>query len=278
MGAVVLAGGPWLFFRAEGTPPAIEAPGAIVTGAAGGSWTVRVADADAGLKGIRVSVDHAGGEITIAEDTLPGSVWMGGDTPGREIPVELTAAQVASIEGDARLVVAATDWSLCANLAQREVAIEIDLSPPRVEVNSGLTYVKHGGSGAVAYRVSEDSARDGVEVEGRFFQGHPRPGAGPRERMAIFAIPADAPKDPSIEVVAYDAVGNRASSDWAVVAQYKGLPTSRIELDDRFMKRILPRFGRTWSEDGEATAAAFDSINRELRALLDPVSFLHVDA
>ena len=45
----------------------------------------------------------------------------------------------------------------------------------------------------------------------------------------------------NVSTIYYDAVGNRASTDWAVVPQYKGLPTSRIELDDRFMKRILPR-------------------------------------
>jgi murein DD-endopeptidase MepM/ murein hydrolase activator NlpD len=262
----VLMVGPWLFFRAEGGPPLLVTPPEIVTGPTGGSFTIGFADDGAGLKGIRVSLVHAGGETMLVQETLPGELLMGGVTATHEVEVKLDAELIAGLKGDPKLRIAATDWSLLANLSQRELPIEIDRVPPRVEATSGLTYVKHGGSGAVAYTVSDDSARDGVLVGEVFFQGYPKPGSAPGERVAIFAIPADAARNPEIVVMAEDAVGNRATGTWAVVPQYRAQPKDDIRLDARFMERILPRFDKPGTGESKAVAQAFDSVNQELRA------------
>lgn len=262
----LMATGSWLFFRAEGKPPVLSAPAKIVMGASGGEWTIGFVDADAGLKHIRVVAVHDAGELALAQTTLAGEILRGGSVNTHEVQVILGPEQVATLGEAAKLRIEATDWSLFMNLTQREVPIEIDRVPPRVEVHSGLTYVRHGGSGAVAYRVSDDATQDGVQVGKAFFPGYPKPGAGPGERVALFAIPADAPRDPEIEVVAEDVVGNRARAGWAVVPQYKELPEARIELDKRFIERVLPRFGKAVPEQSDALAKAFDGVNTELRA------------
>jgi murein DD-endopeptidase MepM/ murein hydrolase activator NlpD len=191
---------------------------------------------------------------------------MGGSTTAHEVRITLSPEQMTSVKGDAKLRIAATDWSLFPNFSEREVPIEIDRVPPQVEATSGLTYVKHGGSGAVAYSVSSDTARDGVLVGDTFFQGYPKPGGGPDDRVAIFAIPADAKRDPQIVVMAEDSVGNRATGEWAVVPQYRAQPKDDIRLDTRFMKRVLPRFGKPGEGESDVVAQAFHSVNSELRA------------
>ena len=48
------------------------------------------------------------------------------------------------------------------NLAEREIPVSVDRKKPRIQVFTGLTYVQRGGSGIVAYSISEPSTRDGV--------------------------------------------------------------------------------------------------------------------
>ena len=144
-----------------------------------------------------------------------------------------------------------------------EIPVEIDLDPPRVQVSSGLTYVKQGGSGAVNYSVSEAVAADGVQVGDHRFQGHPVPG-GSGERIAIFAIPTDVPADVTPRVFAEDRAGNTATARWPVVVKPRAMPEGNVTLGASFLENVVPRLTRVTA--GTDLKQAFHKINTELRA------------
>ena len=177
-------------------------------------------------------------------------------------------------QGEGFLIVEASDWAwtnlLTGNKATLEIPFSVDLKPPRLSVDTGLTYLNHGGSGAVVYRLGEEVERDGVEVGDAFFPGAPFPGATDDRRAAIFAIPRNAEKNPKILVIAEDAAGNRAVRSWATRPKARAFDDVPIRLGSSFLTGKIPELREVLSEkfdlDQDDPVAAFQVINRDVRA------------
>ena len=99
-----------------------------------------------------IHADHPDG-ISLAAKTYRGSLMWGGTPSSRRqtIEVAIDPKALGLADGEATLAVTARDWSwrdgLDGNTGVLEVPITIDTSPPRVSLESGLTYVHRGGSG-----------------------------------------------------------------------------------------------------------------------------------
>jgi murein DD-endopeptidase MepM/ murein hydrolase activator NlpD len=277
---VFLAGGGIVWYRAEGTPPSVTGPDELLLGSSGATVTIDLIDERSGLREVEVAVREAGdsGEATILlQRSFPGAVTTGGE-PNRPEQVEVTLDPKALnlTDGEATLVVTVRDWSwrngLLGNEAVFETALEVDLRKPRVQVDTGLTYVERGGAGAVTYTLGEPTTRDGVQVADVFFRGYPAPGTNgdtaATRRVALYAVPTDAPPNPKIEVIAEDRAGNLGRAAWPVVVKERVLPVANITLPKRFLDvktRNLADAENIPYDDAEP-ARAFDQINTELRA------------
>lgn len=265
---VVLGAGALLWVRAEGDAPVLEAPTELVVGAQGATVKIHAADLGSGLRSLRAVLVHPGGETVLLDETYPGNLLSGGVHYEQESEVDLDPGRLADVHGAAFLRISARDWSwrdgLDGNETRRDVALQIDLEPPRIDVLTGLTYVKQGGSGSVAYRVSEPTSRDGVRVGDGEYRGYPLPGGDASDRIALFAVPADGPPDPAVRVFAVDPAGNESETSWAVVVQPEKRPASRVRLTRDFLETVVPRLAPPGH--GDDLAAAFDEVNTRVRA------------
>jgi murein DD-endopeptidase MepM/ murein hydrolase activator NlpD len=207
-----------------------------------------------------------------------GSLATGGGTT-QPVPIELglDARALGLREGEATLEVSARDWSwaswLRGNRTELAIPLRVDLTPPRLGVETGLSYVARGGTGAVAYSVSEAVTRDGVEVAGTFYPGFPFPDAGAApgtarqgRRFALYAVHRDAPESPKIQVVAEDAAGNRAAASWPVQFQERRFEEDRIDLGPRFLEQKVPELAAAFDISAPDAVAAFQEINTTRRA------------
>ncbi len=267
-----------LFWRCEGEAPALETPPEIALGRTARSVTLTLADGHSGLREVTVALRQGETVKELQGAHYEGSLATGGGTAGPvalEIPVDARALGLK--EGEAALEVAVRDWSwrgwLRGNRSAVQVPVRVDLSPPRLGVETGLSYVARGGTGAVAYSLSEAVVRDGVEVAGAFYPGFPAPGSGAaggatREgrRVALYAVPRDAPVDPRIQVIAEDAAGNRAAAGWPVVFQERRFSEDRIELGPAFLERKVPELADAFGIQAADPVAAFQEINTRARA------------
>lgn len=266
--------GSLLWWRCEGEAPVVEAPEALAVGREGAEVSLRVTDAGSGLRRVRVALRHAGGEAELhATGQLPGSLVSGGTRkPSEEqVTLRIDPKALGLTEGDAFLDVEAADWSwrsfLSGNLTQESVPVTIDLTPPRLRVAGGLTYVRRGGAASVVYELGEQAERDGVEVGDAFFPGFPLPGAGEAtRRMALFAVPRQAPESPPIRVVAEDAAGNRSAAGWATRVQERRFEDVRINLSQGFLQSKVTSLAGSLGIDAADPVAAFQRINTETRA------------
>ncbi len=267
-----IVAGSALWLRCEGNPPDLRAPEAVYVGREGTSVAIGASDVQSGVHTLKVVLRHAGGETVLFEREYPGNPFTGGDL-GPEVPeaqLEIDPKALGLREGGAFLVVDATDWSwarfLRGNTTHREIPLTVDLHAPRVSVGNGLTYVRRGGSGSVVYRLDEEAARDGVEVDDRFFPGVPLPGADEGARFALFGIARDVPANPRIQVVAEDRAGNRSARSWPTRLQERSFDDVPIRLSQRFMETKVPELASALGVDEGSRVADFQKINREVRA------------
>jgi murein DD-endopeptidase MepM/ murein hydrolase activator NlpD len=265
-GAAAIAG----FLRCEGGPPELRGPERVFVGRSPAQVSVEAVDAGSGIRQLELRVLQRDVRKTLQQASRPGDLARGG---ARGVPERIEAAldpeALGLVEGDARLVAEASDWSwrgwLSGNRASLEIPITVDLTRPRVSVETGQTYVERGGAGAVAYRLAEPVQRDGVVVGDAFFPGRPFPG-DPKRRIALFAIPRDVAPSPRIAVVAVDLAGNEASASWPVNFKERAFDDVRIELGSAFLEKKVRELAEEVGVREPDTIAAFQKINKETRA------------
>jgi murein DD-endopeptidase MepM/ murein hydrolase activator NlpD len=266
--ALLLGGGAFVWIRAEGAAPEVRGPDEIVVGSAGREVELALADRGAGLRQATAVLVHAQGEQVLRTEDWPGSLLTGaarGEEPA-VLAVRIETAGLPRVVKDARLRVSVRDWSwrggLGGNLTLLDLPVRIDREPPRVSVATGLTYVRRGGAGVVVYSVDEETLRDGVDVAGTFFPGHPRG----EQRIAVYAVPSDAPERPEIRVVAEDGAGNVARARWPVVMNERELPHADVRLPESFLEDKVVELARGEDVDTSDLAQAFHVVNSEVRA------------
>ncbi len=157
-------------------------------------------------------------------------------------------------------------------------AINVRLTPPQIAVLSQFHYVNHGGSEMVVYRVTPPDAESGVRVGEYEYRGFPASGAGintgdPALRVAFFALLWDQPLNTPITVFARDGVGNEGSGSFDYRTFPKQFRASTINLDDRFLARVVPPILQNSTElqvdDPNDLLASYLAINRNLRRMND---------
>jgi Peptidase family M23 len=261
--------------RCEGHAPDVSAPDELTLGRDARTVKVEIADEGSGLREAQAVLMHARGEAPLAAQRFPGSaIPLVGPRPTERATLELQIDPRALElpEGTAQLRLTVRDWSwrngLRGNETSLEIPVTVDLHPPRIALRPGLTYASRGGAGALAYRVSEDTVRDGVEVGDRWFPGVPAPGAdaGSGARVALFALPVDAPDASRVRVVAEDGAGNRAVADGRVRVQARSFPEAPMSLSTSFLDGKVVELAGELGIDASDPVQAFSEINTRIRA------------
>jgi murein DD-endopeptidase MepM/ murein hydrolase activator NlpD len=154
--------------------------------------------------------------------------------------------------------------------------VQVRLERPRVAALSTFQYVNLGGSEMVVYTASPPDVQSGVLVGDLEYPGYPAAGAkavpgmnitDPNARIAFFALRYDQDLNTPIRLFARDEAGNTARADFDFRVFPKPFKKSRIELDDKFLDRVVPAIlaGTTEVKPEGDTLAKFLVINGELR-------------
>jgi murein DD-endopeptidase MepM/ murein hydrolase activator NlpD len=259
--AVALVTTGYLFTRLEGTPPLVETDEAAAVIGREHARQVRVSDEGAGLESVRIWIVSGEKEHFLADAVYPGNLFTGAEQSGEQVlEIRIEPKSLELSDGPATLHVEALDYSWRGNRAHVEVPLEIDTRPPRLSVQTGLTYVRRGGTELVVYRIGEEAARHGVQVGDVFFPGfaHPR---DPGLRLAFYSLSPDS-GDARPQVVAVDRAGNGASAETSVEVIERTFPRDEIRLTEGFMRRKAEEIGV--APNGDALGA-YLKINGDLR-------------
>jgi murein DD-endopeptidase MepM/ murein hydrolase activator NlpD len=277
--AVVAAGGAYVYAgRMPGPAIDISKPDKFV----GTATPLEVAVTTPGgtVSALQIVFEQNGKQTTIYTQA-PGGSGTAPQVSGDKIVVsrELGKQTVPDIKsGAARIIVNAARPVLRGMRTIQSSAakdVQVRLERPRVSVVSTFHYVNQGGSEMVVYRVSPEDVESGVLVGDIEYPGFPASGAvvegikiaDPALRVAFYSLLYDQKPDTPMRVFARDAAGNSARADFDFRVFPKAFKKSRIELDDKFLDRVVPAILEGTSEvkpEGD-TLAKFLVINSELR-------------
>jgi len=187
------------------------------------------------------------------------------------------------VSGPARIVVTATRPSLLKLRQLTSTAskdFQVRLEPPRIAVLSTHHYVNHGGAEMVVYKATPADIASGVRVGDVEYPGFAASGAGvegadPSIKVAFFALLYDQPLNTPIVAFARDEAGNQAKASFIDNAFEKPFKKSRIEIDDKFINRVVPEIIENSPElkmtapaqDSPEMLAGFLRLNGELRKI-----------
>ena len=153
--------------------------------------------------------------------------------------------------------------------------VQVRLERPTIAVLSTKHYINLGGTEMIVYRAAPADVESGVQVGDLTYPGYPAAGAkvegvsitDPAVKVAFFALRFDQDVNTPMFAYARDEAGNAARAEFDHLTFPKPFKRSRIELDDRFLDRVVPAILETSPEikpDGD-TLQKFLAINGELR-------------
>ena len=273
-----VAGGAWLWAgRAEG--PRIELRGPerfigqatpldVLVESPGGEFSRVEVTLEQGGRTLPVFTLEQPSQATVKQETAE-RIYIMRPVGKRDIP-ELQA-------GPARIVVRAARPVLYGmRQAESEATrdVEVRLDPPRVAILSTFHFDNHGGAEFVVYRATPADVESGVRVGDRTYPGFPAAGAGipgdDAAKVAFFALLQDQELNTPISLYARDPAGNEATAALDHRPFPKPFRRSRIEIDNRFLDRVVPAIAATTpamniSTEPSARVASFLRINGDLR-------------
>ena len=268
---VVVVGGALLLVwpRLEGQPPVISLPQTPTHLGRANTLEITAKDGDSGLSRLKVTLTQNNKEVTLLDKPLgSGGLWAKGPDQVTE-KVEIKALDLGFAQGPATLAIEARDCSLQGwfhgNLARQAYELNIDTVPPRVTVLSRTVRLNRGGVGLAVYKVSEPTARDGVQVGNRFFRAYAPWPQDPLARMAFFAFADDEDKGAQIKIVVEDQAGNPATASLMVRLKWKEFRDDNINLSNNFLEALAPRFMAEAPPDRQSPLQVFTWVNESLR-------------
>jgi len=274
---LVVGGGAWLWAgRMAGPALDLKQPEKFV--GAGTSLELRAESPDGRFSRLDVSVEQNGKSYPVY--TLDGQQNSASVTPDPAKQVFVMRpigkrAIPALQNGPARVVIrAARPVMYGIRNAESSLTrdVQVRLEPPRVEVLSTFHYVNLGGSEFVVYRATPPDVESGVRVGDKEYRGYPASGVGissdPATRVAFFALLFDQKKETPFSVFARDVAGNEVMAPLDHMVFPKVYQKSRIEIDDRFIGRVVPAIAANAPDaniDTSDLLKGFLQINRDLR-------------
>ena len=278
--AALVAGGAYIY--AGSLPgPAIEIvkPEKFV----GQSTTVEVAISAPCAQWVgdfQVSFEQNGKQTPLASFAQPATAEIKPDGPGR-VRVTRTFGRdtIPDLKtGPAKIVVTAERpvlYGMRKATATATRDVQVRLERPQIAVLSTKHYINLGGSEVVIYKATPADVRSGVRVGDLTYPGYPASGAkvpgvnitDPAVRIAFIALRYDQDVNTPMYAYAQDEAGNAARADFDRLTFPKPFKKSRIQLDDRFLERVVPAILETTNEVNPqgSTLEKFLVINGELR-------------
>ncbi|MHB8769604.1 MAG: M23 family metallopeptidase [Syntrophales bacterium] len=265
VGAVVLIGGGAAGFfltLGETDPPRIAVAGDPVMIGKQKLLTVTFSDQGTGLSHTEIGITQGGRSQRVSAADYPEK-----GIRDKSVSVTLDTAALKLHDGPATLTVAAVDHSFWNNRTVVERPATIDFLPPQIAQLNPTNHINPGGTGVVAYRLSETPAATGIQVGELFYPAYPLTLAGKPAYVAYFALPPDAAQgSPQVRIMARDQAGNETVNAVPTLILKRKFRSDTMVLSDAFLGKKMPEFQTAIAQlRGKTPLETFVYVNTHLR-------------
>ena len=234
-------------------------------------FTLNIKDTKRGIKRLKVIVNQEGREMNISEETYPFQGLLnrnGVHQLTKEISINPSKLHLS--QGRLDLMVSVWDYSKRGggdgNLTIAQHKMMVDTIPPACRTISRMHNINTGGTCLVVYQTSSDTEKSGLFVDDLFFPGFPVDGKSKEGiHVCYFAIPYGSNLDPNIYLWAKDRAGNLSQTTFYHHIREKRFHKEKINITDRFLKRVLPYFSFYLSNSEESDIKKYIKVNNDLR-------------
>jgi murein DD-endopeptidase MepM/ murein hydrolase activator NlpD len=223
---------------------------------------IEINEKGSGLKSVAVTLSVGGTEQSLFAQQY--------DPPVTQAKVTVISSKLTGIkEGPAVFRVSARDRSWWNFFRGNETLIEknvnIDITPPTLEMVADDAYVNFGGCGLVAYKTSADTVKSGVKVGNYFFPGYKGQTKDSNSYIVFFAHPYNVSPDEKAVLMATDKAGNSRELRLAYVLKDVKYKKSTIPISDDFIQgKVAPLLNDVGARQA-STKDIFIKVNRGLR-------------
>jgi len=221
---------------------------------------ITVTDQKSGIREVSITISQEGRDQSVFSERYPKG------THEQTLSLNIDPRGLKLKDGPATMTITAEDHSWLKNRTTFTVETAIDTVPPQIGMINATHNINAGGTGVALYRVSEESARTGVKVGDRFFQGYPYSLEGKPCQIAYFAVPTSATKEGlTIQITAQDKAGNESSVTLPYLLKEKKFKTDTINLSRSFLDQKMPEFRQHDPRVPATPLEAFLFVNETLR-------------
>jgi murein DD-endopeptidase MepM/ murein hydrolase activator NlpD len=231
---------------------------------------IKITDQGKGLKSLKLVLVQGGRIQTLVEKVYePDSTWEAQGVTADEIDTEVQPQKLGFKDGEAKLILETRDRSWLewfhGNVTRIEQAVVIDTVPPPLNLLGRSVYINRGGAAIAVYETDKDAAQHGVRLGDKMFPGYAPWPDRPTARVCIFVFAHDLPKGSKPQLISRDQAGNQTGREVPIRLRWKKFRQDRLNISDRFLNAILPRFADKVPPGTEPPIEAFNWINSELR-------------
>ncbi len=262
-----------LVVKFEGETPSISLDPAPLYIGKTHKISVSVSDVKSGMKKIWIGLIKGGKEVVVFEKEFPRKGLLGaGKQHQATFNIHIEPVKMGVTDGKAMLRMVASDFSWRkwwnGNRTYIEKEVTIDTKPPEINMLSRVHNVTQGGSGLVAYKLSEPCQKDGVYVGGHFFPGHSGYFKNRSISMAFFAIGYNQDSGTEIFLQATDFSGNVSRSEIPHYFKKRSFKKDIVNIPESFLKRKMVEFSDDDPKHSKMPLIEkFLKVNRELRRI-----------
>ena len=269
---LLAGGGAYLFIKYfEGIKPVIEVDELKNTVGKNSPLSVTFSDNKSGLRSIRIALRQGQTEKEVISKTFPKQTTTSQrENNTEEVNVELNIKELGLKDGEATLVIEATDHSMRrlmkGNIHQISHPVRIDTKAPKITILHSERYIRSGGSGIVIYKI-DDAVKKGVRINGVFTPGFPLIDESDDRYITYFAMPYDAEKLDETLIVAEDEAGNVTEKGFAPIVKKSKAKHDKINIGDNFLSRKIPEFEANYAEMNGSHLEKFLYANTQVRIM-----------
>ncbi len=236
------------------------------------TFTVKINDMKRGLKRLHVSLSQEGRDVTVLNKSfLFKGFFNKGGTHEYVTDFSVDLSKLNLSQGRVDLNVTVWDYSRRSggdgNMSMVRHKMVVDTIPPAIRAVSRSHYINFGGTGLVVYQTSSDAVKSGIFVNDKFFKGYPADDESQDGyHVCYFAILPNTKPNPEIYLWAEDRAENNSRSGFYYHIRRKRFRTEKMNISDRFLKRVLPYFYFYSFAPDDSDVVKFLKINQRLRS------------
>jgi murein DD-endopeptidase MepM/ murein hydrolase activator NlpD len=247
----------WLLFKDQQGPIiAVDKENARVN--KNSTVTLSLHDVTSNLKNLSIAVRKNSKTIPLYATNFPQGK--------KSITLSVPLANAAVSDGSFEMLITATDTSLAAfgkgNTTRKIVVMRMDNTPPSITVKSLPPNIWQGGTGVIAYTISEPVNTSGVKVNDMFFPGYKQADG---TYISFFAFPQSIDKkDFNPTAYAMDIAGNVYDQPFSINPLSRKFRHDKIRLSDRFLNSQMSAFAKD-TPQATTNLERFLIVNRQIR-------------